>query len=487
MSNVWKNPILFCWRLASLVLAFYFFSFLNINEVNAAVVENSSQSFGYGGVSTSTAINIPTSCADPILVVSLTTYNDKTASMTYGGDSLTQLINSSAYPARYFIFYLTHPKTGTNNLNVNLSGGEQMAVIATVLCGVDQENPFFAYNAAYPDQIFSNIDFNDDDFVHSFWGSYTGTQSPISPDIQDQFIQWNWAVNRTATSTRSAGLGSIGWNNDNDGASAYIIYNAAAVLPECAIGFEAIGNLCIRQDSFIEGYFNTFTPYQCILNENCELYYYYNQNYVPEDTNIMNLYLGYGTSSQFLASSTIEDFSDIDKMAGGSYMPFVGTSTGKYIGYLIASSSDWIFASPVEIWVAASSSDVEATSTIDKLIQKGANYLKNAFPFNFFFAFKTAWASASSSTLPTELAFLDPTDSNGDVSVNLTSVVPGAPTSTLILYSDNYIATSTAAAIKGVSKWAFHGLLLGLIILVGIKSYKELFGIQTPTEEEKEI
>jgi hypothetical protein len=265
----------------------------------------------------------------------------------------------------------------------------------------------------------------------------------------------------------------------------YRIYSSA-VIEECAEGFIAVGEYCVKDRGLIAGYLYPLAPYECYVNQSCQMPFYYNQNYIPNDTNTINFYLGPVGSSTFVASSTIVDYNDMLTMAGGSSFYHTFTTPGKFNGRFVVAADDqdadgaWVSYMDFDILVASSS---PASSTIDSLIQKASGYLKNAFPFNFFFAIKSAWTAASSSTLPTDLDFLDATDDNGDISVNLPAITPGSPTSTLVLYSDNFIATSTAAAIKGASKWVFHGLLAALIVLIGIKIYKEFFGINSDEEE----
>jgi hypothetical protein len=254
----------------------------------------------------------------------------------------------------------------------------------------------------------------------------------------------------------------------------------------CAEGFIEVGPYCVKDRGLIAGYLYPLAPYECYVNQSCQMPFYYNQNYIPDDTNTINFYLGPTGSSTFVASSTIVDYNDMLTMAGGSSFYHTFTTPGKFNGRFVVAADDqdadgaWVSYMDFDILVASSS---PASSTIDSLIQKASGYLKNAFPFNFFFAIKSAWTAASSSTLPTDLDFLDATDDNGDISVNLPAITPGSPTSTLVLYSDSFIATSTAAAIKGASKWVFHGLLAALIVLIGIKIYKEFFGINSDEEE----
>lgn len=81
-----------------------------------------------------------------IIVVGVTTMEITVSGVTYGGQSLTQVVRANGNNADSEIWYLVDPPTGTNDVVVTLGSSDEINAGAVSFTGVNQNNPIDASN-----------------------------------------------------------------------------------------------------------------------------------------------------------------------------------------------------------------------------------------------------------------------------------------------------------------------------------------------------
>lgn len=117
-----------------------------------------------------------------------------------------------------------------------------------------------------------------------------------------------------------------------------------------------------------------------------------------------------------------------------------------------------------------------ASQILSNVMSRTWSSLKNMFPFNFANLMNTSWKAATISGVPSDLAFLDMLDDEGNISFDF-SAMTGA-TTTLTFWGANTFNNTNGefTKVRSISKYVFYGLLFLYIYLKGKHVYNELSG-----------
>lgn len=341
------------------------------------------------------------------------------------------------------IFYLVDVPTGDFGIDLNTTGVVSCVWVASnILEGqfIDYTNPGvgnFNTFSTTTDATTLVLHFTDNP-----WGSYTWWNNSytdlmlFSKDIYYHHGEYNaFNIFGFDTATPPEQYSDIDWGSESftitldrkSQANGTIFYSTLLFdSPE-----DEVPSDLPDPDTGRYGYFYFNNSYSCASNSSCTIRYNYNQNYIPEDTNVMSLKNSGGT---VVATSTIENLAVLGKSYGDSFITLtLGTTTPGVYQYYATAEEDtddlWVFSAPIIINVFDGSIPVELfpdlpeeeASSSNIFLNTGKswwNKLKNIFPFNFPVALLTAWESSESTTLTADLEFLDMTEDNGDINAH---------------------------------------------------------------------
>ena len=183
------------------------------------------------------------------------------------------------------------------------------------------------------------------------------------------------------------------------------------------------------------GYLNFQSKYQCNRGDSCVFRFFYNQEYIPEDTNEIRLSYGVYPNITVVATSTIEDFSLIGKSDGRSFISFDIASTtprGTYEYFINAEADDdsWVFSSPIYLEVFNEDEYLNPYPEMEEFEMWGSEWyfkLLSIFPFNIPTSFIIAWNNSATAELPEDLEFLDMADELGNFNASFPKQWLGTP------------------------------------------------------------
>ena len=211
--------------------------------------------------------------------------------------------------------------------------------------------------------------------------------------------------------------------NSNDLFAFYSYYDAdfEPVVPDSQTG--------------VWGYLNFQSKYQCNRDDSCVLRFFYNQEYIPEDTNEIRLSYGVYPDITVVATSTIEDFSLIGKSDGRSFISFDIASTtprGTYEYFVNAEADDdsWVFSAPIYVEVFNEGEYLNPYPEMEEFEMWGSEWyfkLLSIFPFNIPTSFIIAWNNSATAELPKDLEFLDMADVQGNFNASFPKQWLGTP------------------------------------------------------------
>lgn len=199
--------------------------------------------------------------------------------------------------------------------------------------------------------------------------------------------------------------------------------------------FEPSSSVVPDSQTGVWGYLNFQSKYQCNRDDSCVLRFFYNQEYIPEDTNEISLSYGVYPDITVVATSTIEDFSLIGKSDGRSFISFDIASTtprGTYEYFVNAEADDdsWVFSAPIYLEVFNESEYLNPYPEIEEFEMWGSEWyfkLLSIFPFNIPTSFIIAWNNSATAELPEDLEFLDMADEQGNFNASFPKQWLGTP------------------------------------------------------------